>query len=538
MCVLVVFVEEWFLQTLHFFVGPHATDTEEVYNWIKLQSETLQERHNLFPIFDPVIEKISIFFQAEKYKKAEEYLKKLEETCHIIPGDCLIFCEGFCGDFWSKKDKEHAYPKMIKNLSIVRKAFYGFRCKFYIFNRSPDFWMGSFFPNAGQRGLSKAFLKDTEFLDKIDILWYRTLTKLHKELGLDLVEIQYEEGESFLPATALLQAILGVEVLLQLEPETRDEKLTPKMFFAKVFGERNQTGASTWAQQLAKSWVLDHHTLRNTNLEKKIFNGAERVEKPEWLAPQLEFLWQRIEQRLEHQVQPNFLPDANCDLAVYRTRLVESSDNYPAGKRWIMEDQISLLKYHFRGQPETCLLLGLCISYLRRTTEHREHAALLFHRLWNEEYPILLAVLRTRWLISTFQTFFDHGANETQRQIGSAAYFFSNILKAYESERALDGLPSDKIYKSSKPTTRSGFPGLDRFKLGETDLLLNTNALLLELAVQDDAVGRVVQEFMLRVKRHDTIFSRMDENRIEYSIDIPEFSNCWSFFVDPRINEF
>ena len=150
---------------------------------------------------------------------------------------------------------------------------------------------------------------------------------------------------------------------------------------------------------------------------------------------------------------------------------------------------------------------------------------------------MLLGCLPTRWLISTFQTFLDHGANEAQRQIGAAAYFLTNVLKAYEAERALDGLPPGSTYPSATPTTQSGFVGMDRFKLGGTDLLLNTNALLLELAAQDDLAGRVVQEFMLRTKASDSIFSRMDHSRIAHGVDIPQFANCWSFFEDPRGEE-
>lgn len=199
-----------------------------------------------------------------------------------------------------------------------------------------------------------------------------------------------------------------------------------------------------------------------------------------------------------------------------------------------MENQVRILAYRFRGKPEICFLLGLTISYLRRNTDCTAHAAQLFQRLWAEEHAVLLGVLPTRWLISTLQTFMDHGANEAQRLIGSAAFFLSNTLKLYEAERALDGLAPDGTYPSDVPTTKSGFAGLDRFRVGGTDLMVNTNALLLELASRDAVAGRVAQEFLLRMKKSHTAFSRMDQSRVALKVDIPQFANCWSFFDPPK----
>ena len=159
----------------------------------------------------------------------------------------------------------------------------------------------------------------------------------------------------------------------------------------------------------------------------------------------------------------------------------------------------------------------------------------MFQRLWAEEYPVLLGLLPTRWLISTFQTFMGHGVNDEQRQIGAAGFFFSNTLKLYEAERALEGLPADATYPNLTPETKSGFKGLDRFRVGGTDLMLNTTALLLELAAREERAGRVMQEFLLRMKSYNTAFSRMDKTREQHGIDIPPFSDCWSFYEPPKL---
>jgi hypothetical protein len=259
-----------------------------------------------------------------------------------------------------------------------------------------------------------------------------------------------------------------------------------------------------------------------------------RPERPKWLAEDLDDLWRRASQRVHSETQGLFLPDPFADLSEFRRKIIHTSDEFPSGGRASLENQQRIIRYRFRNKPEICYVLGMTISYMRRDTDHNEHAAFLFQRIWEEEYPILLATLPTRWLISTFQSFMDHGISAEQRTAGAAAYFYSNTLKAYEAERALEGMAPDAIYPSATPTTKSGFEGLDRFKLGGTDLMLNTNALLLEQAARDDRCGRVIQEFLLRLKKSHSIFSRMDRSRIAHDVSIKQFDNCWSFFEVPK----
>jgi len=252
------------------------------------------------------------------------------------------------------------------------------------------------------------------------------------------------------------------------------------------------------------------------------------------LAPDLEALWTRVTWRAPAESQTNLMPDPFGDLSDYRLRTIGVDGDLPDVGRERMEDQAVILRHRLKGLPETCYLLGLAISYLRRNTGHEGHASQLFQRLWTDEYPILLGFLPTRWIISTFQTFMDHGVNEDQRAIGAAGFFMTNTLKMYEAERALEGLPSDNTYANTTPVTKPGFWGLDRYGVGGTDMLLNTNALFLELAAKEPLAGRVAQEFLLRVKKYDTAYSRMDNSRIKHQIDKPPFSDCWSFFEPPK----
>ena len=157
-----------------------------------------------------------------------------------------------------------------------------------------------------------------------------------------------------------------------------------------------------------------------------------------------------------------------------------------------------------------------------------------FSTMWQREYVNLLAFLPTRWLISSLQTFLDHGESADQRLVGGSGYFFANTMKAYEAERAFVGLDADSVYANTTPSAKTGGVGLDRFDLGRSDLMVNTLAMLYELSLRDEPSGRVVRELLIRVRSGHTVFSRMDQSRIHHEIEPQGFMNCWSFFDDPR----
>ena len=245
-------------------------------------------------------------------------------------------------------------------------------------------------------------------------------------------------------------------------------------------------------------------------------------------------LGRRAANRVSYQGKiDNVLPEPDVDLVALRTDLVDGAEEFPGGKRANMLSQIEILSHRLRHRPAATLLNALAISYLRRDTAYTDEARHLFHRLWREEHAILLATLPARWLISTMQTFFDHGETEDQRLIGGSGYFFSNLMKAYEGERAIEGHAPDALYPGTKPTTKTGFPGMDRFRLGNTDLMLNTMAMLLETAGREPVAGRVLTEFILRLKLADTLFSRMDHSRRHLGADTKGFMDCWSFHEPP-----
>jgi len=526
------------MKTVHFHIGPHKTGSTAIQKMMRDHSGPLEELHGITAVKSPAVDQIARSFKEGDESAAAAGLKELANICQSLSGDCLISSEDFSGELPGRSQKRKPYPRLFDNMNAIRKAFRNTHCKFYFFVRAPNEWLRSSYAQILKHPSRFSSLDEYKSFLRTSDLWDETLRKTREKQILDFTEIPYIEDSDFSSVTALLYAILGQDQPLQIPLGTRRPNASLSTTVLQFFEMINRSGASADAQKIAKQWLSTGETVPLTDAnELRVPNWPVDTKKPDWLSPKLEPLWTRANSRIDRQEQPNLLPDPFCDLSEYRMRPVEAPEEFPEGGRAEMQNQVHILRYRFRGQPETCYLLGLAISYLRRNTDHSEHAAYLFQRLWHEEYAVLLGMLPTRWLISTFQTFLDHGGNESQRKIGAAAYFLSNILKAYEAERALDGLAPDSVYPSPTPTTKSGFTGMDRFKLGGTDLLLNTNALLLELASQDDRAGRVVQEFLLRTKAANSIFSRMDQSRIEHDIDIPQFANCWSFFDDPRGNQ-
>jgi len=214
----------------------------------------------------------------------------------------------------------------------------------------------------------------------------------------------------------------------------------------------------------------------------------------------------------------DILPSVDCDLE----RLLHVRVNGPAIKpnlsRREITNQLKLLEYQLNGKPEICLLNSLTISYLRRNTDHAAKARRLFLRIWAEHGDFVAKKLNTRWVLSTVQTFAEHGENEQQRQIGMAGFIYGTLIRASEVERGYQKLEPDAIYPTKMARMDNRFRHLGGYPVGGTDMLFNLNAVMVGLAATDDAAGRVLFELLRRIRAGDTLFSRMDKTRIEHDI--------------------
>ncbi len=521
-------------QRVHIHIGPHKTGSTAVQHHLSACQAQLSRDHGLTVFMGKPVNDIARDLIAEDTDAARAKAAKLRGRIEAAGGDCLVSCEDFSGDLPGRSGKKKIYPRLWQNLDFLRTALRGLDVRFYFFERTPTTWLRSAYIQHLKHRTRFSRFEAFESHFQTEALWGDTLSKARAKLGDDLVVIPYEEASGFSSARSLLGAVLGPSTSIDLPRELGRTNSAPSPEIITILEAINASSASQTAKKSAKTSILETAGSEPNGQADAFPVWPPSVPEPAWLPRALSALWTRAGLRVARQDQPYLLPAPGADLVPFRTKPVVGPADFPEGGRGKMQNQINILSYRFAGLPETCLLLGLSISYLRRDTPHTAEAAQLFQRLWAEESDILLGVLPTRWLISAFQTFMDHGANEAQRLAGAAAYFMSNTLKAYEAERALEGLAPDAIYPSVRPSTKRGFKGLDRFALGGTDLMLNTNALLLELAARDAVSGRVIAEFMLRLKDSHSVFSRMDQSRLAHDINNPQFANCWSFFDPPK----
>ncbi|MEO3417215.1 hypothetical protein AAFO92_21375 [Roseovarius sp. CAU 1744] len=520
---------------VHIHLGPHKTGSSAIQRALKDNAGMLAARFGLTHIATPHIAKAARLLNADRPFDAADALEGIAGLCDQAPGDCILSCEDLAGLLPGTRRVRQIYPKLWRNVAALDEALGAFDTRYYFFLRDPEDWIRScYIQNLKYRQKFSSLEGFAEFIDS-DGLWQGVTSETACNLGSRFVMVEYPQGEKRSAMQSLMSAIPGMKSADLGAIAERQANVSPSTAEIQLMERINRSSASQEAKRLAKLSLLAPEETTAEAVDVPADNDWFGVPKrPEGLPKTLEPLWQRVETRVRQQDQPNLMPALDVDLRPLRTQIVEADDELPDVGRGKMVNQAEILVYRFRNQPEICFLLGLTISYLRRDTPHTAHAAALFQRLWSEEYRLLLGLLPTRWLISSFQTFLDHGLNEDQKVIGASAYFYANMLKAYETERAFEDMPADATYPNKLPQTKMGFAGLDRFKLGGSDLILNTNALLLEYSARDAVAGRVVQEFMARARAANTIFSRMDKSRQAHGINIQQFSNCWSFFDEPK----
>lgn len=519
---------------VHVHLGPHKTGSSAIQRALKENANLLAARCGLTHIATPHIAKAAKMLNADRVFDAAGALETIADLCARAPGDCILSCEDLAGILPGTRRVRQVYPELWRNVAALDEALDAFDVRYYFFLRDPEDWIKSaYVQNLKHRQKFSKLEGFTDFL-KSDGLWDDVIAQTAQHLGARFVPVDYPSGEKKSAMQSFLAAIPGLRRTDVSAIKERQANVSPSDTEVFLMERINRSSASQEAKRVAKLSLLSRPKAPDAvTVAEENTDWFSVPEKPEALPKVLEPLWQRVEKRVRRQDQPNLMPDIDVDLRPLRTQIVEADGDLPDIGRGQMANQAEILVYRFRQQPEICFLLGLTVSYLRRDTPHTAHAAVLFQRLWAEEHELLLGLLPTRWLISSFQTFLDHGINGDQKIIGSGAYFYANMLKAYETERAFEDMPPDATYPHKLPQTKMGFSGLDRFKLGGSDLILNTNALLLEYSARDVVAGRVVREFMARAKAAHTIFSRMDQSRQAHDVNIQQFSNCWSFFDEP-----
>lgn len=464
----------------------------------------------------------------EDFDTADVKLQEIAQAISEMPHHQIVLShEDFSGNLMGRGRGRRVYPKLRRNLRIILRAFRPHSVRFLFFRREEQDWLRSCYHHHLRHRTQ--FFGFDEFAAQLEaeLSWDQVLRKPKALVGDALVLADYDPQPE--AGIGHLLDLLGVDAQVRRQ--------------VPVHAAANPAPTPDQIRQLERINEMSEFTATAWFAKSLVFNGVtptapHRAAAAPWPPPHRDLpycalpeLWVRSTTRVRQHKVADVLPRPSVDLQSYADARLPRDVALPDVPRSDMRNQTRILDYHLRGKSRLSHLNALTISYLRRNTRYTNKARRLFHRIWNEQGPILINELSTRWLISTLQTFLDHGVTEDQRMIGAAGYFYGNMIKIYEAERALDGREADAPYPHLTPETKNRFRGLDRFRVGGSDLMLNTNALAFDIAQRDPVAGLVLQELMLRVKAAETVFSRHDRTRQQNDISDPGFANTWSFYI-------
>jgi hypothetical protein len=521
---------------LHIHLGPHKTGSTAIQKYLRENFGGSAYKSKIEVISAKPVSEIAAYLVERDFESAGKLASVLADNCRGgVAENLIITSEDIAGDLPGRNARRRPYPQLWRNIQIFERAFSDFECHYYFFIREKEEWLRSAYVQSLKHRTK--FSSYEEFYDFIehDHLWDKVVRKSQNLLGNRFNLIPFRKAnddssiERFREATGILPADEWPKI------DMLRSNTSPGLEVISLLELINKAQCSQHAVTVAKKAILQGFKTCTaaTVREHALTPPKSRVDHDVEVPSELEALWKRSKRQVHTQTQPDLLPDVELDWSEHRYAIIEHSGGFPSVGRQNMENQREILRYRFGGFPEVCYLTGLSISYLRRDTQHTQKAGTVFQKLWEEEYPLLLSLLSTRWLISSFQTFAEHGINPEQKQIGTAGFYFGNLMKIYEGERSLEGNSPKNTYPFTHPETESGFHGMDRYSLGGTDLLVNTLSHLVALSTKEKIAGRLLQEFLIRVRRSHTAFSRHDKSRIHHDIDDPQFSNCWSFFEEP-----
>ncbi|NVO55476.1 hypothetical protein HW561_06710 [Rhodobacteraceae bacterium B1Z28] len=196
------------------------------------------------------------------------------------------------------------------------------------------------------------------------------------------------------------------------------------------------------------------------------------------------------------------LPDIDVNLASLASRPVpENATVLPTGSPTSSWDRkrVQIAK-EFVGRSQLAFLNAQLISNLRKRSYPRQAPA-LFCRLWAEQSDHLLATLDLRWLVSSVQTFADHGETPTQREVGHALRMFFGMMKLYEFERLFSGKAPDVPYRFQDKNHVSLPFEMKGFSFDKGGLDTNLIAPIWTKALNDTTIAPLVDHLMTELNK-------------------------------------
>lgn len=507
-------------------IGPHKTGSTSIQQCLTANQSQLKAAGILF-LHNSQTHEAALSLARDAFEEAEQQLGTISQTISKAKENRVILSqEDFCGELPGRSMRKTIYPKLTKNLRIIWRALQPNNVTFAFFIRDEDEFLAScYHQHLKHRTQFSNFAAFKEHFGQ-NFSWAEELEKPKETFKDSLFPLPYVKSPEA-GVRAILSMVGKADMTLSHHPDQANASPAPDLI-------RQLERINALTESKATAWFAKSLILRGWTPKKTVADAAPPFRgSPDLASLALPELTRRALDRVTKQAQVDILPDHDAPLAELVFDILPKNVELQAHSRIDIRDQSRSLDYHLRGKSSIAKLNALTISYLRRDTAHTAKAKHLFHRVWAEHGTLLVNELSTRWLISTLQTFLDHGLNEAQRMIGTSGYFYANMLKIYEGERAIENRAQDGTYEETGPRTNNKFTGLDRYNVGGTDLLLNTNALALDLSMRDDVAGVVLQEFLLRVKSYHNVFTRMDRTRQEKGVVVSGFEDTWSFFTPP-----
>lgn len=190
---------------------------------------------------------------------------------------------------------------------------------------------------------------------------------------------------------------------------------------------------------------------------------------------------------------PEDLPPLDVNLSVLRNAIVpeRATQKGPADPNTSWARKRRQIAEEFVGLSELAFLNAQLISNLRKREQPPQTAA-LFCRIWGGEAEHLISELNLRWLVSSVQTFADHGETPAQREVGQGLRVLFGMMKLYEFERTFCGMEPDKEHGFGKRVKTRLPLDMEPFSLLHGGLDINMIAPIWEMGKSDPVIAPLV----------------------------------------------
>lgn len=159
------------------------------------------------------------------------------------------------------------------------------------------------------------------------------------------------------------------------------------------------------------------------------------------------------------------------------------------------------------GQPQLDVIRE--IIYLRRRIDSVEHMA-RFRQLLNNGGEELLRPFSTRWLVSTADTFVDHGAHP-ERGNAMVIVVLASVTRMAETERLYLKNPSVDQSRQDACVT-PGTPlwdGMVGYSIKHGDMPINMWTRIRALMVETPTLSFIFETVLARLVANDTLIGRL-----------------------------